>query len=478
MSEISPIRSRWPALAVLCAGTLMVILDQTVVAVALPAIQSDLGFSTSNLAWVVNAYLIAFGGLLLLTGRLGDLYGRKRIFLAGLVVFTVASLLCGLAWSPEILIAARFLQGIGGAASSAVILGMIVTLFPEPAARAKAIGAFSFVQASGGSLGALAGGVLTQAANWHWIFFVNLPIGVAATVFAARLLATDAGSGRGADVPGAVLVTAALMTGVYTIVEVEHYGWGSGHTLGFGALSLALLAAFGVRQARAANPLMPLRIFRSRGISGANAVQILLVAAMFGFQFLAVLYLQRVLGLGALPTGLALLPAAGSIAVISLGVSARLNTRFGERPVLLAGLTLILGGFALLARVPVTGGYLPDVLPPVLLLGIGFGMAMPALMALAMSGAAPEDSGLASGLFNTTQQVGGALGLSVLAVLAATHTGTLRDGGVGEAAALAGGYRLAFTVAVVLVGAAIAIAAVVLRQPRKVPEPVPEPCPA
>src|SRR3954451_9277314 len=290
--------SRWVALVVLCAGMLMIILDGTIVNVALPAIQSDLGFTQSSLAWVVNAYLIAFGGLLLLVGRIGDLVGRKRVFLTGLAVFTTASLLCGVSGSEEMLIIARFVQGVGGAMTSAVILGMIVTMFPEPREQAKAIGVYSFVASAGASIGLLAGGVLTQAINWHWIFFVNVPIGVATALLAARLVDRDEGIGlgQGADILGAILVTGALMLGVYTILKVGEHGWTSVHTLAFGAASLALLAAFVMRESRAATPMIPLRVFRSRNLSGASLTIVLMVAGLFGMFFLGVLYLQRILG--------------------------------------------------------------------------------------------------------------------------------------------------------------------------------------
>src|SRR3954452_2863088 len=327
-------RSRWTALYVLCAGVLMIVLDVTIVNVALPSIQDDLGFSQSSLAWVVNAYLIAFGGLLLLAGRIGALVGRRTVFLAGLAVFSVASLLCGAAQSQEVLVAARFVQGVGGAFTSAVILGMIVTMFPEPREQAKAIGVYAFVASAGGSVGLLAGGVLTQAINWHWIFFVNIPIGIATAVAARRLIAPDAGTGvrGGADIPGAVLITSSLMLGVYTIVKpAADYGWGSGRALGLGALSLALLVAFVLRESRAANPLIPLRIFRSRNVSGANAIQALSVAGMFGMFFLGSLYLQRVLGYDALELGLAFLPVTIVMGTMSIRYSERLIMRFGAR---------------------------------------------------------------------------------------------------------------------------------------------------
>lgn len=365
--------SRWPALLVLCAGTLMVILDGTIVNVALPSIQSDLGFSQASLTWVVNAYLIAFGGLLLLAGRLGDLIGRKRVFVAGLALFTAASLLCGVSANPGTLIAARFLQGVGGAMASAVTLGMIVAIFTEPRERSRAIAVYSFVGSAGASIGVIAGGVLTQAISWHWIFFVNLPIGVAAAVLAGRVLSPDHGAGprQGADVIGAVLVTAALMLGVYTIVKAADRGWGSAHTLGLGAVSAALLAAFVLRQARAAHPLLPLRIFRSRNVSGANLVQFVMVAPMFGFQFLVALYLQRVLGYDAIGTGIAFLPITTSIGLTSLFLAARLIARFGPRTVLAAGLLLLAAGFVLLTQLPAHGSYGAHVLPALVLLGAG-----------------------------------------------------------------------------------------------------------
>jgi EmrB/QacA subfamily drug resistance transporter len=458
-------RSRWIALVVLCAGFLMIILDQTIVNVALPSIQTDLHFSQSALAWVVNAYLIAFGGLLLLVGRLGDLIGRRRIFLAGLTVFTTASLVCGLADDQGLLIGARFVQGVGGAMTSAVILGMIVTMFPRPSEQAKAIGVYSFVAAAGGAIGLLAGGVLTQAINWHWIFFVNLPIGVATGVLATRMLPNDVGIGlqKGADAPGAVLLVSSLMLAVYTIVEASTYGWGSAHTLGFGAVSVALLAGFIVRQATAANPLIPLRIFRSRTVTVANLMQALMVAGIFGMFFLGALYLQRVLRYDAIEVGLAFLPVALGIAGMSLRFTAQLMIRFGAKSTLLAGLALVAAGLLVFRTAPLNASYVTDLLPVMLLLGVGAGLVFPALMTLAMSGATPEDSGLASGLVNTTQQVGGALGLAVLATLATTRTGALQAHGASTATALTGGYHLAFTIAAGLVLSAIAIGLVLLR---------------
>ena len=470
LSQSSPSsdRSRWTALVVLCVGMLMIVLDATIVNVALPSIQDDLGFSQSSLAWVVNAYLIAFGGLLLLAGRLGDLVGRRSVFLTGLAVFTLASLACGFAQSQEVLVVARFVQGVGGALTSAVILGMIVTMFPEPSEQAKAIGVYSFVASAGGSIGLLAGGAITEAINWHWIFFVNLPIAAATGLFALRLLHRDRGLGlsQGADVPGALLIVAALMLGVYTIVEVTNYGWGSAHTLGFGAGALALLAGFIVRESRARNPLVPLRIFRSRNLAGANAIQTLMVAGMFGMFFLGALFLQRVLGFDSLEVGLAFLPVTGLIGLLSLGFSAKLNLRFGPRATLLPGLALVGLGLLYLSQISADGSYWTEVLPAMALIGAGAGLSFPSLMSLAMGGVAPAEAGLASGLVNTSLQVGGALGLAVLATLATNRTTDLLAGGTANAAALTSGYRLAFLIAAGLVAVAVAVAALVLEPVR------------
>ncbi|MER5746457.1 MFS transporter [Streptomyces sp. NPDC002225] len=460
-------RSRWSALVVLCAGQLMVILDGTIVSVALPSIQHGLGFSPSSLAWVVNAYLVPFGGLLLLAGRLGDLIGRKRVFIAGLGVFTAASLLCGVSQDPATLLASRFVQGIGGAVTSAVTLGMVVTLFPQPRERARAIGVYSFVQSAGGSLGLLVGGALTQTIGWHWIFFVNVPVGAVAVLAAWRVLAPGqgVGLGRGTDVLGALLVTSALMLGVYTIVETADRGWASAHTLSRGAVALALLLAFVVRQARASHPLLPLRVFRSRDVAGAMGIQALMVAGMFSFQFLCVLYLQKVLHFDEMRTGLGIFPVSVAIGALSLALSPRLIARFGPRAVLLPGLALIAAGLAALGRVPVGGSYAVDVLPALLPLGVGFGLAMPALATLAMSAATPQDSGITSGMFNTMQQIGSAFGLAVLSTLANARTDALLSGGTSPVPALTDGYRLAFRVGACLVAVSLLLAATLLRSP-------------
>jgi EmrB/QacA subfamily drug resistance transporter len=460
-------RQRWLALYVLCAGMLMIVLDATIVNVALPTIQEDLGFSQNDLAWVVNAYLIAFGGLLLLAGRIGDLIGQRRIFLIGLSVFTCASLLCALAQSQGLLIGARFVQGIGGALTSAVILGMVVTMFPEPREQAKAIGIYTFVAVAGGSIGLLAGGVLTQTINWHWIFFVNIPIGVATGLLAVRLVADREGIGltAGADLPGAVLLTGGLMLGVYTILGVEDEGWGSSQTLALGAVSVGLLAAFLARQARVANPLMPLRLFRSPNVGGANLVQALLVVGMFGMFFLGALYMQRILGYDALKVGLAYLPMTVVMGTMSFRFTGQLNLRYGPTATLIPAMVFVVAGLLLLARTPVDATYAIDLLPPMILIGLGAGLGFPSLMTLAMSGATESDSGLASGLVNTSVQVGGAIGLAVLATLATQRTETELSDGTSAAAALNSGYHLAYLVGAGLVLVAIAVAVSVLRSP-------------
>jgi len=469
--------NRWAALLVLCTGMLMIVLDATIVNVALPSIQDDLGFSGSGLAWVVNAYLIAFGGLLLLAGRLGDLLSRRGVFLAGLGVFTGASLACGLAQSGDVLVVARFVQGAGGALTSAVILGMIVTLFPEPREQAKAIGVYAFVASSGGSIGLLVGGAITQVLDWHWIFVVNVPIGIATALVARRLIARDAGAGlrAGADLPGAVLVTGALMLAVYTIVgPAATDGWGAGTTLACGGIALALLVAFVAREATARSPLIPLRIFRSRTIVGANAIQALGAAGMFGTFFLGSLFLERVLGYDALQIGLAFLPVTLLMGVVSLRFADRLAMRLGPRNTAIPGLALLVAGLALLAQAPADASYATGLLPAMALLGVGAGVCFPALMNLAMSDAAPQDVGLASGLVNMTAQVGGALALAVLATVSSSHAAALARGGASSAQALTGGFYLAVWIAAALVAVGLVVAVAVVPRPAAAPalEPV------
>ncbi|MDA0183484.1 MFS transporter [Solirubrobacter phytolaccae] len=447
----SPERTRWAALYVLCAGTLMIVLDATIVNVALPSIQDDLGFSASALAWVVNAYLIAFGGLLLLAGRAGDLLGQRNVFLAGLALFTVASVACALAQTQGMLIAARFIQGAGGALTSAVVLGMIVTMFPSPREQAKALGVYGFVASAGGSIGLLAGGVLTDALDWHWIFFINAPIGVITGVLALRLVPSKPGLGLrgGADLPGAALLTGGVMLGVYTILGVTEHGWLATRTLVLAAVAATALAAFLVRQTRIATPLMPLRLFRSRDVSGANVVMALMVVGMFSLFFLGALYLQLVLGYDPLAVGLAFLPSTLVMGVTSL----KLSQRFAPRTILAPSLLFVLAGLLLFARVPVDGNFVVDVLPATILIGLGAGLSTPAMMTLAMSGVAPEDTGLASGLINTTVQVGGAIGLAVLATLAAGRTGAST-----APEDLLAGYHLAFVIGAGVLGVATVVA--------------------
>ncbi|HVD40747.1 MAG TPA: DHA2 family efflux MFS transporter permease subunit [Solirubrobacterales bacterium] len=468
--------TRWLALYVLCAGMLMIVLDATIVNVALPSIQDDLGFSQNNLAWVINAYMIPFGGLLLLAGRMGDLLGQRRVFLVGLTIFTTASLLCAASQNQEMLVGARFIQGFGGALASAVILGMIVTMFPQPADQAKAIGVYGFVASAGGSIGLLLGGVLTDAISWHWIFFINLPIGIAVAILARRLVANPDGIGlsAGADFPGAVLLTSSLMLGVFTILQIEKWGWGDSRTLILSAISAVLLALFIFRQARIPNPLMPLRLFRSRNVAGSNVLQALLVAGMFGMFFLGALYLQRVLGYSPLEVGLAFLPTTIVMGSLSLGFSEKLIMRFGPRTTLIPGVCLVVVALLLFARTPVDGNYLTDLLPPFLLIGIGVGTSFPAIMTLAMSGATPEDAGLASGLVNTSMQVGGSIGLAVLATLSTERTNSLLADGEGQLQALNSGYHVAYLIGAALAAVAAAIAIFVLRSPRPEEMPVPQ----
>jgi EmrB/QacA subfamily drug resistance transporter len=447
-------RTRWLALYILCLGSLMIVLDSTVVTVALPSIRADLGFSQTSLAWVANAYLLTFGGFLLLGGRLGDLYGARRLFVGGIVLFTIASLACGLATSQALLVGARAVQGLGGAVASAVSLSLMMTLFTEPADRAKAMGVFGFVASGGGTLGVLVGGVLTDVLDWHWVFLVNLPIGVLVVVLALRLLPAGRGHAltQRLDVWGAVTVTSALVLAVYAIVNGNDAGWTSARTLGLLAAAAALLAAFAAVESRVAAPLMPLGLFRRRNIAVSNVVGVLWAAAMFAWFFLSALYLQLVLGYTPLEVGLAFLPANLIMGAFSLGLSARVVMRFGIRRPIGVGLLLAAAGLALFVRLPVHGSLLVDVLP-----SIAFN---PVLLA-AMSDVEPSESGLASGIVNTAFMMGGALGLAVLASVASARTRRLE--GEGHLAALTGGYHAAFLVGALFALAAAAIGAGVLR---------------
>jgi EmrB/QacA subfamily drug resistance transporter len=446
-------RKRWIALYILCLGDLMIVLDSTIVNVALPSIRDDLGFSEASLAWVVNAYLLTFGGFLLLAGRFGDLYGQKRMFLIGIAGFTVASLACGLANSQEFLVIARAVQGIGGAIVSAIALSLLMILFTEPAERAKAMGTIGFVLSGGGTAGVLLGGVLTDILSWHWIFLVNIPVGIAVFVLCRYLLPGDEAvrSGR-LDIAGAVTVTGSLMLAVYAIVNGNSEGWTSGQTLGMLGAALVLFVAFLVIESRIESPLMPLGIFKIRNVSAANATGILLAGAMFAWFFLSALYLQRILGYSPLEVGLAFLPGTIVWGVSSLLLSDRLVIRFGVKIPLLAGLLFYLAALLLFSRAPVDGSYWVDVLPGMLLLGVGGGITFNPILLTAMSGVAPTEAGLASGVVNTSFMMGGALGLAILASVAASRTESLINSGEGTLAALNGGYHVAF-----MVGALFAI---------------------
>lgn len=466
MSPDSNDRRRWWALLVLCLGVLMIVLDTTIVNVALPSIRTDLGFSETSLVWVVNAYMLTFGGFLLLGGRLGDLYGHRKLFLAGITLFTLASLACGLAQSQGVLVAARAVQGLGGAVVSAVALSLIMTLFPEPGPRAKAMGVYGFVCAGGGSIGVLLGGLLTSQLNWHWIFLVNLPIGAA--VFALCLWLIPAGRGQQGqrlDLGGAVTITLSLMLAVYAVVNGNEAGWGSGQTVGLLAAALVLLAAFLFIEARVSSPLVPLSLFRLRNVAVSNISGVLWAASMFAWFFISALYMQLVLEYTPLQVGLAFLPANLIMAAFSLGLSARLVMRFGLRLPLAAGLGLAAAGLALFAAAPVDGGFILHVMPGMLLLGLGAGMALNPMLLAAMSDVEPGDAGLASGVVNTAFMMGGALGLAVLASLAAGRTAGLQGAGAAQAAALTGGYQLAFAVGALFALGAAVLGAWLLRNP-------------
>ncbi|MGZ4165816.1 MAG: MFS transporter [Solirubrobacteraceae bacterium] len=455
------------ALVVVCLAQLMIVLDTTIVNVALPAIQHDLHFSQGNLTWVVNAFLVTFGSFLLLAGRLGDLLGRKRVFLAGLVLFTAASVLCGAAPSQGFLIAARFVQGVGAAMQASVILAIIVTEFPEPHDRARAMSAYVFTAVAGGSLGLLAGGALTEALSWHWIFFVNLPIGLAAMAFGRILIPEDSGIGlgHGVDWLGSALVTISLMTAVYAIVQATSHGWGSSQVLGFGALAAVLMAAFLILESRIANPIMPLRILRLRGLVASSAVRGFLVTGMYSTFFLGTLYLEHVRHYSALQTGMAFLPWTVTVGILSTGVTARLVERFGQMRVLVPGMLSVIAGLLLLETTGVHTSFFPTVFFAFFAIGLGIGNAFMPLLQIAMADVPAQDAGLGSGITNVSQQVAGALGLAVLGTIATNHSKDLLAQHHTVADSLIGGYHLAFAIGVLAVIAAIATAVALLRTP-------------
>jgi EmrB/QacA subfamily drug resistance transporter len=460
-------RRRWIALAVLCLGQLMMVLDATIVNVALPSIQHDLSFSQGNLTWVMNGYLITFGGFLLLAGRLGDLVGRKRVFLTGLIMFTVASVLCGIADSQALLIGARLLQGVGGAVASSVILAIIVTEFPERVEQAKAMGMYAFVSAGGGSIGLLAGGVLTQSLDWHWIFFVNVPIGLIAFVLGRALIVENEGIGLagGVDVLGSILITLATMAGAFAIVKSSEYGLTSARTLGVGGGALVLLGAFLTLEGRLANPIMPLRVLRLRMLMGSSLVRGLLVTGMFSAFFLGSLYLERVLGYSAIDTGLAFLPLTACIAIMSVGLSAKAAERFGPLNSLAAGLASIVAGLVLLSTAGVHASYFPGLFFAFLLIGLGAGASFLPLLTMGMADAPPRDAGLASGIINVSVQLFGAIGLASLGTVATDHTKSLSASGDSLVSALTGGYHLAYVVGAICVAFGILAAFITLRPP-------------
>jgi EmrB/QacA subfamily drug resistance transporter len=473
-------RTRWLALVILCVGDLMIVVDTTVVNVALPSIRNDLGFSQTSLAWVVNAYMLTFGGFLLLAGRFGDLFGHRRLFLGGTAAFTVASLVCGISTTKGMLVAARAVQGLGGAVVSAVAFSLIVVLFTEPRERAKAMGVFGFVMSGGGSIGVLAGGVLTDLVGWHWVFLVNLPIGVVVTIAGLRLLPamhTGAGSPR-VDVPGAIAITGAMVLAVYAIVNGNGAGWTSAQTLGLLAAAVVVAIAFVAWESRAADPLMPLRIFRHRNLSVANVVGMMWAASMFALFFLSALYLQLVLHYSPLQVGLAFLPGNVIMMAFSLGLSAKLVMRFGFRTPLALGLGIASLALLWFARAPVHGSFLVDVLPAMVLIGIGGGLAFNPVLMAAMSDVEPQDAGLASGIANTAFMMGGALGLAVLASAAAARTRHLAAGGHGHLASLTGGYHVAFVVGALFALAAAAVGGTLLRNRHAATDGAPAAAPA
>jgi EmrB/QacA subfamily drug resistance transporter len=448
----------WVVLVLICLAQFMVVLDATIVNVALPSIQKDLRLSEGSLQWIVNAYTLVFGGFLLLGGRAGDLLGRKRLFLIGLVVFTGASLLDGLSSSEGMLVASRSLQGLGAALVSPAALSIISTTFEEGAERARALGVWAAIAIGGSAVGLILGGVLTQYFSWPWIFFVNVPVGIAAFLLSLRLIpeSRDADAHRSYDVAGAVTVTGGLMALVYAIVDAQSAGWGSAKTLGFFGVALVLLAAFVLIELRVKAPLVRLSIFRTRSLLTANVAMLLAMSGMFAMFFFNTLYIQRILGYGPLKAGLAFLPFTAGI-MVSAGIASQFAPRLGVRTVAGVGMVLSVAGLLLLTQLPVHGSYVANVLPSILLSSLGMGGVFMALTLIATTGLEAEDQGLASGIFNTSQQVGGALGLAVLSTLAASRTSSA---GGSTAHGLVVGFHWAFGAgAVVLAGALVVLVA-------------------
>jgi EmrB/QacA subfamily drug resistance transporter len=453
-------RRRWIALVVVCLGQLMIVVDASIVNVALPAIQSDLDFTQANLTWVVNSYMLTFGSFLLLAGRLGDLVGRKRVFLVGLVLFVLASIACGFANDQVVLVLGRFIQGFGGAVCAAVIVAIVATGFPHPVERAKAMSVYTFVAVTGGSIGLLAGGVIVESIDWHWIFFINVPIGLITLVAGRALIEETEGIGldKGVDVLGSILVTAAMLVGVYAIVKSTEFGWGSAHTLGFGGAALLLLVAFGVVEARSRNPIMPPHILRLRTLIGSSVVRGLAATGMFSTFFLGALYLEHVLGYGALQIGLAFLPMTLAVAVLSTGITARLVGRFGSKRTLLPGLVSTMLGLLVLATAGVHADYFPTLFLSFLLLGVGGGLSFMPLLHIAMADVPARDAGLASGLVNVSMWISAALGLAALGTIATDHTRALAEQGESAASAFTGGYHLAFVIGAGIVAVGVLVA--------------------
>jgi EmrB/QacA subfamily drug resistance transporter len=460
-------RRRWVALFVVCLGQLMIILDTTIVNVALPSIQSDLGFSQSSLTWVVDGYLITFGSLLLLAGRLGDLFGRKRIFLMGVIAFTAASLLCGIAPSGTALVAARFLQGAAAALTSAVIIAIIAVEFPQPADRAKAMSLYTFVIAGGASMGLLLGGALTEAISWHWIFFVNLPIGAITYLLGRSLIAENEGlsAGERIDWLGSVLITASSIALIYTLIKIPEWGWAGERTLALAGVSAALLAAFVTLESRIANPIMPLRVLGLRSLVTANLVRGFLVTGAYSTFFLGALYFEHVRGMSPVEIGLAFMAMSLSLAVMSAGLAARLVARFGPKRTLVAGIAGPVVGLVLFSQIGQSTPYFPAVFVSLAVLGLGFGAANPPLMMIAMEDVPAKDAGLASGTIQVSIQLSAAIGLAALGTIATDRTNALESAGQSTTQALSSGYHVAFLIAAGAAAVGMLIAIFALRMP-------------